>query len=329
MSIFAGDVIIKTAIEQGLEDIRKNLWLIDDILSHFIEIDILREKYGQKEIDAAKDWFSNNRIEVFMQYRNDKDKFPCIVVGMGSSSEKEGMKHLGDLSSCVETLVPNKIGKPVPYVVKPFVPVGYNQAEGEVATPDTVDLTNIAPGMILVNPDTGYGYPILGISENGILIEQGLVIEATRFAVVPKNQFYKVRREHTFFQETYNIGCHTHGDPAPLLWLHAITMYLLLRYRESLLEGRYFAESSISASELTVNGELSTPGGELVYSRYITLSGQVENSWLKTPKRVIEVAKLASEPNKEKGYRGGIKIISQEAPEFLNSEDEGWTTIDE
>jgi hypothetical protein len=74
---------------------------------------------------------------------------------------------------------------------------------------------------------------------------------------------------------------------------------------------------------------MSVAGGENVYSRYITLSGQIENSWLKSPKRIIESASLASIPDEEGGFRGGIKIISQAAPEFLNNEDEPWITVDE
>ncbi len=329
MAIFPGDVIIKSAIEQGLEDIKKNLWLVDDILAPFISQDVLKDKYGQKEIDNAKEWLTNNKIEVLMQYRLDKDEFPCVTVALGSSSELEDMKHLADLSTVVEELIPSQIGKPIPYVIKPFVPASYDQANGLIELPKELSKSSFSEGQILVNPDTGEGYTILGRAPgNKIQIEPNLTLNATRLAVIPKYQTYKVRREHSFFRETYTIGCHTHGDPSTLLWLHAIVAYILLRYRESLLEGRCFTQSSISSSDLVPNAELSTPGGENVYSRYITLSGQVENSWLKSPRRVIETIEL-TEPNKDEGFYGGIKIISQEAPEFLDNEDEPWTTIDE
>ena len=115
--IFPGDVIVAESIRQGLDDIRKNIWLLDDIFSAFVKQPALAEKYGQKEIDAAKDWFLNNKIEVNLRYRNDKDQFPCVTIAMGGSVEKDDMKHLGDLSTEVETLMPNQIGKPIPYIV--------------------------------------------------------------------------------------------------------------------------------------------------------------------------------------------------------------------
>ena len=326
--IFAGDVLIKAAIEQGLEDVRKNLWLIDDILSQFTQEEVLKTKYGQKEIDSAKDWFVNNNIAVNMKYRIDKDVFPCVSISLGSSNELEDMRHMADQSTSVETLMPSQIGKPIPYILKPFVPTSYDSESGLVGVPAELSLDDVNAGMVLVNPDSGDGYVILGTQAGSIQIESNLDIEATRVAVVPQYQFYKVRREHSFFRETYNIACHTHGDPAPLLWLHAIVVYILLRYRESLLEGRSFAQSSISSSEMIPNPDMSVGGGENVYSRYITLTGQVENSWLKSPKRVIESVKLASDPTKDDGFKGGIKIISQNAPEFLNDSDEPWTTVD-
>jgi hypothetical protein len=326
--IFAGDVIIAEAIRQGLEDMRKNLWLLDDVFANFTKEPALKDKYGQKEIDAAKDWFLNNKIEVNLRYRNDKDQFPCVTIALGSSSEKEEMKHLGDLSTEVETLMPNQIGKPIPYIVKPFIPISYDQTTGVLTVPDSVSMRGVRSGQILVDPDTGNGYIIQEVISNGIKLEPNLKISLTRAGIVPQYQIYKARREHTFFQETYSIGCHVHGDPAPLLWLHAIVLYTILRYRESLLEGRQFTQSSVSSSDLVQNPNFEGPGGENVFSRYITLTGQVENSWLKTPFRIIEAVEINEE--NEEGFRSGIKILSNlDSPESLDTEDDIWTTIDE
>jgi hypothetical protein len=332
--IFSGDVIIKAAIEQGLDDMRKNLWLVDDILSQMIDEPVLQKKYGQAEIDKAKQWLANNKISVNLQSRpGDKDELPCITIGLGSSNEIIEEKSMGDLSSEVIDLMPNKIGKPIPYILKPFVPLSYDEDTGIVTFPDDVDSKLVSEGMILVNPDNGQGYVILGRSgKNGIAIQTGIQISASKLAVVPKYQIYRVRREHSFFRETYHIGCHVHGDPSVLMWLHAFVVHILLRYREGLLEARSFAESSISSSDLVPNSDWGVPGGENVYSRFITLSGQVENTWLKTPRRVIENVQITdniSENEENQGFKGGIRILSQEAPSFLDNEDEPWLTIEE
>jgi hypothetical protein len=329
MGIFQEDVIIAEAISQGLDDVRKHPWLIEDILSSFVKEPALQQKYGQKEIDNAKEWFLNNKIEVNMRFREDKDQFPCVTVAIGSSSEKEEMKHLGDLSPCVETLMPNQIGKPIPYVVKPFVPTEYNPNTGLLTIPDTISLFGVAVGQILVNPDTGDGYVIQDILADGILLEPNLDINANRLGIVPKYQIYKARREHTFFQTTLSIGCHVHGDPHTLLWLHSIVLYTILRYRESLLEGRDFTQSSVSSSDLITNQNYDGPAGDKVFSRFISLTGQVENSWLKTPYRLIEKVELGCE-TEEDGYNSGIKILSNlDSIPSLITENDLWTTIED
>jgi hypothetical protein len=325
--IFPGDVIIAETIRQGIEDLRKNPWLLDDVFSAFRNEPALKDKYGEKEISAAKDWFLNNKIEVNLRYRNDKDQFPCVTIALGSSIEKEDMKHLGDLSTHVETLMPNQIGKPIAYIVKPFTPEEYDLATGIVTVPTSVSLRQVRAGQILVNPDNANGYVISEVTANGLRIEPNLDLSGVnRLGVIPKFQFYRVRREHTFFQENYSIGCHAHGDPATLIWLHAIVLYLILRYRESLLEARGFTQSSVSSSDMTPNPAFDNPGGENVFSRYITLTGQVENSWLKTPYRVIEAVDVIDETNQ--GLKSGIKIISNlDSVDELDTEHDLWTTI--
>lgn len=324
MAIFQSDLSIKTAIQLGLDDIRKDNWLIEDILGDIRTNPYLTDKY-ESQIAACKEWFAANQIDVYMAERRDKDRFPCITITLGTSSEKSEMKTMGDQSTETIKLLPNKIGKPIPYVVKPFVGFSYNAGKGEVTIPaDTKNVDGIAAGMILVDPATAQGYIINDVTPNGVVIEPGLTVSAAKLGVLPQYQFYEARIEHSFFQETYNIGCHVHGDPQALLWLHSIVIYSILRYRESLLEAQGFSECVLNSSDLMSNN--MSNGAEEIYSRYITLTGQVEHSWIKSPRRVIEKAVL-----KEKtanGFRGGIKILSNlDTPDFIDESTQNWITV--
>lgn len=321
--IFQGDIIIKTAIELGIEDMRKNPWLIDHMLEDLVQNPYLNAKYGQKHVDACKEWLKNNQINVYMRGRDDQDQYPCVTIEVGQSPQKEEMSHLGDASTESVILLPSKINKPISYVVKPFTPGTYDPLSGELSVSETIDLSSVAAGMILVNPDNGQGFIILDVLPNSILLENGLTFSATKVGVVPKNQFYKANVEHRFFQETFNIGCHAHGDPNTLLWLWSIITYAILRYTESLLEANGFAQSTLSTSPLNLDSSMSGP--EKVYSRYITLSGQVENTWIKSPRRFIE--KVSLKENTSTGYRGGIKILSNiDSPDFIDQDQENWIT---
>lgn len=332
MSVFQADLSIKTAIQLGLEDIKKNPWLIDDMLSDVINNAYLKDKYGQKQIDSCKEWFANNNIDIYMGYENSHNKLPCITVMLGSSQEKEEMKHMADISTETVVLLPNTIGKPIPYVVKPFVPESYDDETGILTIPDdTKNSDGIAEGMILVDPENGTGYVIKEVLPDGVVIDTGLEITAKTLGVVPQFQFYTARVEHTFFQETYTVGCHVHGDPQALLWLHMVVLFALLRYREGLLEANGFAQSVVSSSDMVPNDFFTTPGGEKAWSRYITLTGQVENTWIKTPRRSIESVSMREnvKPTKDnkKGFVGGIKILSNlDSPKFINKNKEVWYT---
>lgn len=327
MGLFNGDVIIKTTIEMALEDIRKNSWLLSDIMGQFTQEATINQVYGQKEIDRFKEWFVNNRIQVNLQHRLDKDEFPCITIALGNSSEIGDMKHMSDLSTDVETLMPAEIKKPISYIVKPFTPVGYDSLTGAVSVPKSTRIKTVTAGMILVNTQNGNGYVIKEVVGQDILIEPDLDLNATTMAVVPQFPIYKARREHTFFQEQYSIGCHAVGDPNQTIWLHSIVVYILLRYREALLEGRGFTQSEFASSDLGPNPNFGPMGSDNVYSRYITLTGMVQNSWIKAPKRIIEAIDLVDRSGDL--LKTGIKILSNlDATPDLDTEDDLWTTSD-
>lgn len=326
--IFQSDLVIKAAIEMGLEDLRKNPWLIDDILDNAISNPYLKDKYGNKQISACKEWFANNQIDIYMVGRKDRDRLPCITITLGSSSEKEDRKTMADQSTETVKLLPQNINKPIPYVVKPFSYISYDPSTGLITVPtDIPGAESVVPGMILVNPQTGEGFVIEDTSPYGFVIGTNLAVPADKLGVVPQHQYYEARVEHSFFQETYSIGCHAHGDPQTLLWLHSLVLYSLLRYREGLFEANGFSESVLSSSDMVPSSGFSGPAGEEGFSRFITLTGMVENSWIKTPRRVIESVGLRERISN--GYIGGIKILSNTDPDINDEENQLWYPIDE
>ena len=320
--IFSGDVIIKTAIELGLEDLKKDVWLLDDIFSDFTDNPFLNKKYGLKEIQRAKEFFLNNKIHIYMHHRMDKSEFPSVTIGVGSSSEDKSLATLGDLSVEVQDLDPDRINKPLSFIIPEFTPKSYTSSTGTMTLPTSDNFQYVSEGMILVDLDTGSGYIVRSKkSTNKVVITAGTELTGSRFVIAPKYQFYRARSERIISQETYNIGCHAHGDPSTLLFLYAIVKYSLLRYREGLLEYNNFQLSTISSSEMIENNNF---GVDNVYSRYITLTGQVEESWIKTPYRVIEAIGIEDEDGKS-----GIKICANDVTIEGSEEDNGlWSTID-
>jgi hypothetical protein len=235
-------------IELGLEDIAKNPWLLNDVLGDTLGNKYLRERYGS-QIESCKQWLANNRINIFLSERDDKMEFPCVVIQLGTSNEKSEMKHMADLSTETVTLYPNNINKPIPYVLKPVSGGSYNSGTGVFAFNTAVDLNAVSPGMVLVDPATGNGYVIQSVTvANQVNLLPNLSLTASSYGIIPEYQYYVTQIGHTFMQEPYKITCNA-MDQQTLLWLHSITVYSLLRYRQALLEKDGYAESMISSSK--------------------------------------------------------------------------------
>lgn len=314
--LFLGDIRIKTMLEVGLEDIAKNDWLLNDVLGDTLCNQYIRERYGT-QIASCKQWLANNRIYIFMSERDDKMEFPCITIEMGTSNEKADMKHMADLSTQSTILYPNDINKPIPFVLK-STPGSYDPTTGIFSFSSNVDLSAVAPGMILVNPATGSGFAIQSVTQaNQVNLMPNMNIPTGPYGIIPKFQQYEAKIGHTFMQESYKITCNA-TDQQTNLWLHSIAVYSLLRYRQVLLEKDGFAESMISSSKMYPHPDYSD-AGQVIWSRDINLTGQVENRWCIQPHRFIE----------DIAFPGGVKIESNlnSTPEDLSNVN--WVTIAE
>ena len=122
-------------------------------------------------------------------------------------------------------------------------------------------------------------------------------------------------------QEPYKIVCNA-MDQQTLLWLHSIVVYSLLRYRQVLLEKDGYAQSTISSSPMYAN-EYYSDNGQVIWSRDINLTGQVENRWVMQPHRIIENLAIGN----GNGYEGGIRIISNETDNFEDLSTVNWSTL--
>jgi hypothetical protein len=333
MAMFQSDVFFRRVVEVILEDMRQNPWLIDDALSDFVSDPILSGIYGQKEIENAKKWFKENEVSVILPHRMDMEKMPCITISVGSNQEDRSLARLADLTPFIETYEASEIGRTIAYIIKPFEYTSYSEPQGFFEVPAGTDLAIIRPGMVAIDPETGVGYEITKVEGGGFFIPEGSEFTGIKVGILPQYRVFRARREMATFQERVTIGCHAHGDPNTALWLHTFVLYGLLRYREGVLESRNFQISNLENSDLVRNSAFENIG-ENVYSRFIVLSGQVEHTWVKAPKRIIESMNLVN-PNYqgESGdtFKAGLVIIGRdggEVPEIIDEDCESWVSKD-
>jgi len=328
--IFQTDAMLKAILEASIKDVKENLWLLDFLLADFTHNSFLKTPYGSKQIQAAKEWFANNNINVQLQFSKDKEKFPAIFLTLGSSVEFQDNRTMGDVGEHNVVLLPNQVDQKIPYVVPPFAPIGFDPSTGTVETAEGLDLSAVSAGMVLLNPANGDGTPILGVDGQNILIQANLELDATQLSVVPQYRYFQSRMGRSFFEENWNITCAT-NDPQSLLWLHSIVIYTLLRYRE-FFEHNGFLETKLSSTDI-FNPEFSNPGGEEIYARQVTMFGRVIQSWVRGLHKKIESVILqdtnpaAVSLADPKGYVGGIKIVGNIDTPALQQNDTNWYVV--
>ena len=326
MSVFAADAVIKSAVELMIEDMRCNKWLIDDVFADFTTNPYLKKKY-QTQVQNAKDWFLNNKIHIELGYVEDSTDLPRISIVLGPSTQDANMSTMGDASPDIVMLLPNKIDKPIPFIVKAFTPVSYDPTSGFLEVPDGLKgYDKVTEGQIVVNVGTGMGFPILDIMGDIITIASGTSIGSGKLAIVPKYQFYEAKVEHIFSNVNYQIICTAMGNAQTAIWLHDIVFYGLLRYKEGLIEALGLYESLFNSTALMQNPNF-TDGGQVAWERSITITGKTETTFIKAPHRLIESAEWKDTnpanvcPAPTTGWVGGIRIASNSEPNTLLEEE--------
>ena len=330
MSIFQGDLIVRRALVDGMEDIRSNPWLLDDVFAQCAQEGSLKDEFGYKEIKRARDWFTKTDIPVVMDNRADDLRTPCITVHLGQSQEKLNRASLSDEGmdedlDGTQTIEPGEVtGSPV-IVAGPFTPATYDPVTGVVGLPDTVDTASVYAGQFVVDRHDGRAYEIAEVVDpTHLRIAAGVTTADFDGAVVtPQFSVQKLRRQLTYFDEVYQLGLHVHGDPAQLLWLYSIAVFILLRYKQALLEGKGFELSTFSATDMIRNEAFES---EKVFSRYISLSGVVQHDWVEYVSPRVEGTVITGIVYCSAGSIPGAKTPD---PLKQNAKDQGWGTTDE
>lgn len=272
--IFQGDVIIRGAIVRAIADLRSKPGLLRHVFGSLPKDPVTCREYGEQEIDRAKEWFKKTKINVLMDYRVDQNtSFPCITISMLSSTEAE--QTLGDIH--YQPFI--DIDSEWPDMTEKFSPVLYSEGTGIMEIPETIaNQVVISDGMMVIDRH-GNAHEILEVIDDvSFMIKAGTIADFNDASIRGARPAYTMALESMRYFEKYSIGCHAIGDPIILTYLHSVVVFCLLAYKQVLLEARGFERTAVNSSGFQMNDTL-TP--ENVFSRYIELSGYVQQVWPK------------------------------------------------
>lgn len=273
LGIHQSDVIIRTAIVAALADLRANPWLLDYVFASLPRDDRTMKDYGEKEVQRAKEWFLKTNIPIFMVPRLDESKVPCITIKLLDSQESE--VTLGD----VHYQEKEDLDTAWPALTPAFTPTRYNPATGIMVVSDQIQASVVITAGMLVIDAVGKSHVILEVFEDGSFnLEQGTMADFTNAVIKGSKPAFVTRLESVGYRESYQIGVHVSGEPVYLTWLHSIIVFVLLRYKQALLEARGFERSVFSSSDFDRNDQFES---EFIFSRYLNMTGFVRQYWPK------------------------------------------------
>ena len=314
MPIFQSDLIIRSSLIRALAFIRANPYYLDDIFSQTVTDTLLKDEFGYKEIQRAKNWFLQHNIPVIMSHRLEKDaQFPCITISIENSVEEIARTVMSD-SGFVED-VPyyideSQIVSQPMVIIGPFTPVSYDPATGIIVLPDGFTTEWVVSGQFLKDTRNNRTYEIINRTcDKTFTIAKNLNADFTNAVILPRFAGLRTKRDRTYFRETYSIACHVKGDATELIWLHSIVLFCLLRFKNDLLQSRCLELSTFSAGPMMKAEFLEMDN---IYSRFISFNGIVEQSWINEPMRNIEgitvdSVKIADATATPDGYKDDIE----------------------
>lgn len=282
LGIFQSDLLIRGALLTALADLRSRRDLLDTVFATLTFDELTRQIYGEKERDRAIEWFLATDIPVVMDYRMARTTGTCISISLASSDEAEST--LSDVHY-----------DPVEELDAPWIPLtepfaaSYDTLTGTVTIPPEVASKVVLQVGMLIHDKAGRPLPIIEVVSGSVFkIQPGAVVDFRNAILRYPDPRQMGTVESLRFRETYRVGCHFHGDPLGLTWLHSIVVFCLLRYKQSLLEARGFERSTISSGPFSADSAFDI---ENVWTRFINVTGYVQHSW---PKLTFDKTRVVS-----------------------------------
>jgi hypothetical protein len=274
LGIHQSDVVLRTAIIAGMDDLRANPDILDYVFASLPKDPLTKDIYGAASVEDAKKWFLETEVPVMMNTRVDESKVPCITIGLLSSVEDTS--SIGDVHYQASEPGPDKVLVYSDY----FQVTRYDSSNGECFVPVNLDL--IFPGMIVLDGG-GRRHIIREVWDDRLILDADILTDFGRCRIVTVERTV-VSLESVQFKESFQITCHAPNEPVYLTYLHSILVFVLLRYKEELIEARGLERTTLSSGEIYLNTSFTT---NIVFSRPITVVGYVRNYWPKAIKQPI------------------------------------------
>lgn len=268
------ELVVESVLRDSLAAVRNDLTILDDIFGNLTR-PYANDKYGLREIETLKTLFQQERIEIAHSFPVKNSRLPTISIQLASEREDLGKRKLGDRAGRQTKLINPALLVRVPQ----FTPDSYDPKTGKVLVPDSVDISGVYANLLFVDQDSNEFVIIAGgsneIGNKHFYLEKNLslVLGPRTFIKTSINcEIYTIKSNSEMVDIL--LGVHTENS-LTTRFLYGFVKYTMLS-RKSDLQKRDFQISTYSGSDF--NRDSGYPG-DVVFTRFLTLSGLICNDW--------------------------------------------------
>lgn len=289
------ELIIESVIRDGIDNIRNDPTIIDSVFAQLTR-GYNNRKYGVTEINKIKELITKE-IAVVYTYHQVDASVPCFSIMIGSDGENPRRAHLGDHYEEVTEQIADPVALAALHRVNNLQVTAYDSISGKVTVNPSTDLSVVYRYMIYVD-SLGVEHAII----SGISNEPG-----NKFFFIAKNSNVNFSNSTAFIKSSLNykqyevkgvtgdvqlvIGAHS-KDALTTKYLYILLKYFILSRKKDLIS-RGFYLAMYSGSDFNRDSQYV---GDQVYTRFLTVSGKVDDTWRSDQVVLIDNVEIVATP---------------------------------
>lgn len=289
------ELIIESIIRDGIQNVRNDQTILDDVFSQLTRSYNSR-KYGTAEITKIKA-LVQKEIAVLFSYHQVDSKVPCFSIMVGSDDEHKPRAHLSDDYEEITEQIADPDELEALHRVDNIEVLSYDSITGKVVVADSTDLSQIYGGMIFVDAGGTEHDIVTGINntpgDKSFFIPKGDEVDfSTPTSFIKSSLDYKQYEVKGVTSDVkLIIGAHS-KDALTTKYLYILLKYFILSRKKDLIKrGLYLA--TFNGSDFNRD---SSHVGDQVYTRFLTISGKVDDTWRSDQVVLIDNIEIDCEP---------------------------------
>ena len=278
MSFTLPDLVIESVLREGFKALKQNPNVIDHVFSSLVQPHISK-KYGERELRRIKETLFKTDWSFVHTFAEVESKTPCVSIQLGAEQESRDLTHLEDLNEEATRKItdPDKLADLVR--VTGIFPTLYDFEAGIVYVDDGANLSSVYANLIFVDA-SGNEFKILGGIVNSpgqkqFMVEPRSEVDISDAGLIKSGidfEQFSVRGTHSDIQVL--LGIHS-KDALVTRYMYILVKFILLARKEELIR-RNLLNMAYQGSDFARSVEYR---GDQVYTRYLTVSGKVEDTW--------------------------------------------------